>query len=85
MEDYVNALSLFKQALDNLQKCVPINQQLLAKTFKNIAMALDGLSRYREAVDYAKQAVDTVRSALGSTHAETKVYQNYFDQLKRKL
>jgi flagellin-like hook-associated protein FlgL len=48
-------------------------------------MALDGLQRYREAIDYAKQAVDAARSALGSSHVETQMYQNYFDQLKRKL
>jgi tetratricopeptide (TPR) repeat protein len=85
MGNYTNALSLFEKALESLQKCVPVNQQLLAKTHNNIAMALDGLRRYREAIDYAKQAVDAARSALGSSHVETQMYQNYFDQLKRKL
>jgi tetratricopeptide (TPR) repeat protein len=83
--NYANALSLFEKALESLKKCVPVNQQLLAKTHNNIAMALDGLQRYREAIDYAKQAVDAARSALGSSHVETQMYQNYFDQLKRKL
>jgi len=83
--DYVNALSSFEKALENLRQCVPINQQLLAKTFNNIAMALDGLTRYREAIDYAKKAVNTGRSALGFTHPETKAYQNYFDRFKRQL
>ncbi len=54
-------------------------------TYNNIAMALDGLQRYRETMNYAKQAIDTARSALGSSHVETQMYQNYFDQLKRKL
>jgi tetratricopeptide (TPR) repeat protein len=85
MEDYTNALSLFEKALDSLQKCSPINQQLLAKTYNNLAMALEGLDRYREALDYVKRAFDTARSALGSNHPETEVYRNHFDQLKRKL
>jgi tetratricopeptide (TPR) repeat protein len=85
MGDYTIALSLFEKALENLQKCSPINQQLLAKTYDNIALALEGLDRYREALDYVKQAFDTARSVLGSNHPATEAYRNHSDQLQQKL
>ena len=74
MKDYSNALASFEKALDHLQKCSPINQQLLAKTQNNIAKTLDGLGRYREAFEIAL-------STLGSDHPETKVYRDHLDQL----
>ncbi len=76
---------MFEKALDNLQKCSPINQQLLAQTHNNIAKALEGLNRYKDATDYAKQAFEIARSTLGSNHPETEAYRNHFDQLRRKL
>jgi tetratricopeptide (TPR) repeat protein len=83
--DYVNALLLFEKALDNLQKCSPINQQLLAQTHNKISKALEALDRYKDATDNAKQAFEIARSTLGSNHAETEAYRNHFDQLRRKL
>ena len=83
--NFSDALSSFEKALGNLRKCVPINQTVLAKTYDNMATALNGLQRYREAVNYAKQAADTARYALGSSHSETKRYQKHLDELRRKL
>jgi len=80
-KDYSGALSYFEKALDILNKSFSSNNSMLAMTFSNLAKALDGLGQFTEAIDYARQAVNTAYADFGSAES----YKDQLDRLQRKL
>ena len=86
MKDFSVALRSYKKKpLESTQQFVLPDFVQLAKTYNNMSVNLNGLQRYREATNYAKQAVDTAYSTLGASHSETKIYQEHLNELKRKV
>lgn len=54
-------------------------------TFSNLAKALDGRGQFEEAIDYARQAVNTAYADFGSNDDVIKSYEDQLDRLQRKL
>jgi tetratricopeptide (TPR) repeat protein len=85
MGDYWSALTFFEKALEIILTSLSNNHPLLAKTYSNMAKALDGCGRYKEAVDCAEQAVTTARQNFESTSVEIEAYENQLLQLQQKM
>jgi tetratricopeptide (TPR) repeat protein len=84
MGDYSSALSYLKKVFEICQTSLPSSQALLATNCSSMAAIFDKLDQNEEAIKYAEQSVDFIRRALGDDHTETKKYQNYLEQLRRK-
>ena len=82
--DYGAALPYYEAALVLQKKALPPNHFLLAVTCDNLAKVLHRLRRYKEAVDYAAQAVTVARQALGPTHETVRMYEESLKKLRQR-
>lgn len=85
MGDFSQALSYYMKTLEIEEKHLSSNHPSLAITLTNMAVALEATNQYQTAYVHAERAVDICCTALGPSHSQTVVYQQYRDQLRSKL
>jgi hypothetical protein len=84
MDDKLIALFYYEKMLKIEQKSLPSNQPTLVNTHYHIAIVLNDLHCYKEALRHAKQAVDIVHHMVHSIYTQMRIYQNYLKQLPAK-
>ncbi|CAF1339840.1 unnamed protein product [Adineta steineri] len=85
MKNYAVAFSCQKKALKMQEKCISSDNPSLATRHFNMAIALEGLKRFEEAVDHVTQAIEILRKTLGPHQRKIRHYQKYLDKLRQKL
>jgi tetratricopeptide (TPR) repeat protein len=66
-------------------KIVPEDHPSLAIRYFNMAIALEGLKRFKEAVDYIEKAIKILRKTSERHQRKIKHYQQYLYKLREKL
>jgi tetratricopeptide (TPR) repeat protein len=84
MGDSSTALSLYKKALEIQEKSLAQNDPSFRITYGKLAIVLEDLHRYKEAIEYAEQAVNIARNAFGPSHQEVENRQQYLEKLRQK-
>jgi tetratricopeptide (TPR) repeat protein len=85
MGDSSTALSLYKKALEIQEKSLAQNDPSFRITYGKLAIVLEDLHRYKEAIEYAEQAVNIARNAFGPSHQEVENRQQYLEKLQQKI
>jgi tetratricopeptide (TPR) repeat protein len=85
MKNYKTAFSCQKKALKIQEKILPSDHPLLATRHFNMAVALEGLKRFEEAIDHITRAVEILRQTKGLHQRKIRHYQRYLDKLREKL
>ncbi len=85
MKNYTAAFSCQKKALEMQEKILSDDHPSLAIRYFNMAIALEGLQRLEEAVDYVTQAIEILRKTSGRHQRKIKHYRQYLDKLREKL
>ena len=80
-----SALSYYQKTLDIFERSLPSDHSSLAIIHNNMAHALDDLYQIQEAVQHTEQAIKIGYHALGSDHPQVQQYQQYLEELRRKL
>ena len=83
--DYPTALLYLQKTLEIQQKAFSLYHPLLAITYNNMAMIFEDQYRYQEAIEYALLSVEIAGYSLRPDHPDTQIYQNYLEELCRKL
>jgi tetratricopeptide (TPR) repeat protein len=84
MGDYTRAFSYFDKTLQIQKKSLSPNHSILANTNYNIALVLNGLQQYKEAIEYASRAANIARHSFGSNHNDVQLYEEYLEKLRKK-
>ncbi|CAF3008267.1 unnamed protein product, partial [Rotaria sp. Silwood2] len=85
MDDYTMALSYYNEALTIKENSLPRNPASIEVTHYNLAKIYEKLDRCEEAVKHAECATSLAHEVFGPKHHETKVNQDYLDDLQRKV
>jgi tetratricopeptide (TPR) repeat protein len=81
MKNYSAAYSCQQKALEMQFKIVPDDHPSLAIRYFNMAIALEGLKKFKEAIDHIKQAIEILRKSSGQYHRRIKHYQQHLEKL----
>ena len=83
--DYLTALSYYEKTLEVQQKSLQIDHTSIALTHYNVKKSFEHLSRIKDAVEHAEQAVDATHCAFGPNHSEVRDNQDYLDHLPMEI
>jgi tetratricopeptide (TPR) repeat protein len=82
MKNYTAAFSCQNKALEMQLKIVHDDHPSLAIRLFNMAIALEGLKKFKEAIDHVIQAIQILRKTSGRHQRKIKHYQQYLDKLR---
>lgn len=85
MKNYSAAFLSQKNALKIQQETLPDDHPSLAIRYFNMAIALEGLKKYKEAIDNVTRAIQILRETYGTHQRKIRYYQRYLDKLREKL
>jgi tetratricopeptide (TPR) repeat protein len=83
--NYDNALLNYHQCLAIQRRSLPSKHPLISDTCCNIAMAYDAKTDYKEAIKYAKEAVDIGSHCFSTNDRKLQLYRMMYLKISKKI